>query len=275
MTQWPKAPYRWTVGEQEYISVPFTWDLPGIRSEILNGNLFSDKRPIVGGPAVRLMPWYLADVATVDIGDYPGVLQMINQQATRTTVGCPNRCGFCGVLKIEPDYRELADWPDLPILCDNNLLAASRAHFIRVVDRLKRHSGIDFNQGLDARLLTYDHAQRLAELDATYRLAWDSTDNERFVLRAISRLRRAGIPRKRMRVYVLIGYEDTPADALYRLETLRFALGIDSNPMRYTPLNAMERDYVGPNWTEIELTRFMRYWSNLRGTGGVPFEEFR
>ncbi len=103
---WPKRPYRWTAHGREHISIPFTWNLPEVRRDIVNGNLFADK-PIVGGPAVRLMPDYLADVADVDVGDYPGVLQMVNPLATKTTVGCPNRCSFCAVPKTEGVFVEL------------------------------------------------------------------------------------------------------------------------------------------------------------------------
>jgi hypothetical protein len=273
-TDWPKGPYRWVEDGRWHISVPFTWNLLALRTELLSGDLFTDERPVVGGPAVMLRPEYLADVAEVRMS-HPGVLQRVNPLATRTTVGCPNRCGFCAVPKIEGEFRELAEWPDLPVLCDNNLLAASVEHFDRVIDRLRRHQGVDFNQGLDARLLTVHHARRLAELDATIRLAWDHVNTERYLLQAVARLRQARIPRARIRCYVLIGYHDTPEDALYRLEVLRYGLGIDPNPMRYTPVDAMDREYVAPGWDEDTLTRFMRYWSNLRGTGGVPFEEFR
>jgi hypothetical protein len=45
--------------------------------------------------------------------------------------------------------------------------------------------------------------------------------------------------------------------------------------MRYNPLDSLVRDsYVGPGWTDRELTRYIRYWSNLRWFRAVPFEEF-
>jgi len=54
------------------------------------------------------------------------------------------------------------------------------------------------------------------------------------------------------------------------------SLGSYTSPMRYNPLDSLVRDsYVGPNWTDRELTRFMRYWSNLRWFRHVPFDEFR
>lgn len=271
---WPAGPYRWQENEREYISIPFTFNLPDVRDEILNGNLLTGK-PIVGGPAVKMMPKYLADIAEIG-GDIQGVLQKVNPLATRTTIGCPNKCGFCAIGQglIEPEYQELEDWPDLPIICDNNLLASSTRHFDRVIDRLKHHKGVDFNQGLDARLLTDYHAQRLAEVDGTIRLAWDHINSEQAVLRAIARLRQAGIPRKRMQCYVLIGCKDTPEDALYRLETVYWSLGILPNPMRYVPLDSLTRHYVGENWTHEELTRMQRYWSNIKHLGGIPYHEF-
>ena len=53
---------------------------------------------MVGGPAVELMPDYLAGLEHITIGRHmPGVLQRVNPLATRTTEGCTRSCGFCGV----------------------------------------------------------------------------------------------------------------------------------------------------------------------------------
>ncbi len=267
--KWPKAPYTWQDNGKLHISIPFTWDLPEVRRYIEQVSM----PVIVGGPAVRLLPDYLEDVAEIGT-DCPGILQKINPCATRTTIGCPNKCKFCAVPVIEGGFQELEDWPDGTIICDNNLLAASRPHFDKVIDRLKGKCGVDFNQGLDAAYLTQYCADRLAELDCLVRLAWDRISDEHRILAAVTKLRKAGIPRSKIRCYVLIGYNDTPEDALYRLETLRFGLRVDPNPMRYTPIYSLEREYVAESWTEKELTRYMRYWSNLRGTAGVPFAEF-
>jgi len=175
MADWPKKPYYWAEADTGFASIPFTWNLPEVRSEI-EQSLFWHKW-IVGGPAVELAPDYFADMHEVAIGhNMPGVLQRINPDATRTTVGCPNQCAFCAVPCIEPEYGELDDWPDKPILCDNNLLAATAAHFDRVCDRLEKHPWCDFEQGLDARLLSEHHAKRLARLpQAMVRLSLDHT----------------------------------------------------------------------------------------------------
>ena len=176
---------------------------------------------------------------------------------------------------LADELRELDDWPVRPIVCDNNLLACSQAHFDSVIDKLKPLTGVDFNQGLDARLLTDYHAGRLAELDCMVRLAFDHVRYEGQFMVAYERLRKVGLPKKRIRVYVLIGYDDTSEDALYRLRLVD-SLGVMPNPMRYNPLDTLVRDgYVGKNWTDSELRRVMRYWANLRFVGAVPFEEWR
>jgi len=255
------------------LSVVFTWDLPKAYSRAvwLHQEGF---HVIAGGPAVTLMKDYLSDVAEIAT-DWPEALQHHNPQATFTSRGCIRNCPFCAVPRIEGQLRELDDWPVKPIVCDNNLLACSRRHFDTVIDKLKPLPGVDFNQGLDARLLTQYHADRLAELDCMTRLAFDHVNDEETLQAAYEKLRRAKIPKKRIRVYVLIGYHDTPEDALYRLQVVA-KLGIDPNPMRYNPLDTMRRDsYVGPGWTDRELARYVRYWANLRWFRAVPFENFR
>jgi hypothetical protein len=256
------------------LSVPFTWNLRHARQRAAWLQT-QGYRVLAGGPAVRLMPAYLADVATIE-EDWPGAVQKHNPFATFTTRGCVRKCPFCAVPVIEGAFRELETWPVAPIVCDNNILASSRAHFDRVVDRLKpvAHLGIDFNQGLDARLMTARHADRLAELGCLARLALDHASLESAFLRAFQHLRDAGFPKHSIRCYVLIGYNDTPEDALYRLRLVD-SLGIKPFPMRYQPLDALRKNaHVGHNWTEEELRRFVRYWARIRYFHHIPFEEF-
>lgn len=263
---------EWIEGDHAYISVVFSWEVQKVymRAAALRQEGYHVH---VGGPAA-MMQWHVFSGISNGMSHIPA-LRRHNPNATFTSRGCIRKCEFCVVPKVEGDLWELPHWDPKPIVCDNNLLACSKEHFDKVVDSLKPIPGIDFNQGLDARLLRKYHAERLAELDLAFvRFAWDDVKHERSIHRAYDLLRGAGIPKSKIRVYVMIGYKDTPDDALYRLTELR-ELGIMPNPMRYQPLLATERDqYVDEHWTEEELTRYMRYWANLAYAGGIPFEEF-
>lgn len=78
---------------------------------------------------------------------------------------------------------------------------------------------------------------------------------------------------------MLVGFKDTPDDALYRVQTIH-RLGSLPFPMRYQRLDANKRNELsdwaeGNGWTHHDLVRFVRYWGNLRITGKIPFSEFR
>ena len=203
-------------------------------------------------------------------------LEHHNLSATFTTRGCIRQCSFCAVPKIEGEFRELDSWDPKPIVCDNNLLASSNKHFGKVIDSLKPFVGVDFNQGLDIRLLSSYHIERLQELDRPMiRFAWDDVKDEAAFVDAINQMVSAGFAKSRISVYVLIGWNDSPEDALYRFVTLRDVLRIVTFPMRYQSLTSLKyNDYVAPGWTDAELKKMMRYWSGQRFFRAVPYDEF-
>lgn len=272
MYKWLKDIAEWEIGKNLYLSVPFTWMLPkamSIASQYKG-------RVIAGGPAVDLMPDYLSGVAEIGIDPIIPPLSVHNPLATFTTRGCPNKCGFCAVPKIEGDLIELTDWPVRPVVCDNNLLAASKKHFDKVIDRLKIFPYVDFNQGIDARRFRRHHASRMAELRSVkIRFAFDHFKNgmEAALHDAIQLARAEGL--KNFGVYVLIGYNDSPDDALYRLNKVK-ELGILPNPMRYQPLNCLRKnEYVHHNWSEKTLKKTMRYYSRQAWLKCIPFDEYQ
>lgn len=271
---WGSGVVEWTLGETAFVSAVFSWNAQKayMRCKFYQADGYNVR---CGGQAVYQNPALFAEFDTSGSAD---ALMHHNPQATFTSRGCIRRCSFCLVPILEGGLVELDHWEVRPIVCDNNLLATSGKHFDSVVDRLVASGleGIDFNQGLDARLLTDYHAGRLAELppDTIIRLAWDNIKTEKLYLDAFGKLREAGIRLRQIRTYVLIGYEDTPEDALYRLETVR-GLRTWPNPMRYQPLDSVRKNqFVGDCWTDALLTRYMRYWSNLRYTGGFSFAEY-
>jgi len=270
MCEWSKDIARWKVGKTLYLSVPFTWLLPAARSAAL-----AYPGPVqAGGPAVQLMPDYLADVAVVNQPCPVEPLVFHNPFATFTSRGCPNACPFCAVPQLEGDLVELSDWRPAPIICDNNLLAASWTHFSRVIDRLMCMPAVDFNQGLEARLLTAFHTRLLARLKRPkIRFAFDHVDDEAALADAISLCRKHGL--KDFGVYVLIGFRDSPEDALYRLEKVK-EWGIRPNPMRYQPLDSLVKNgYVAPGWTDRQLKDMMRFFSNDIHLGHLKYVDYR
>lgn len=277
-SDWVKGILEWREGFTGFLSIPFSWLLPEALERVRGPHLYV-RNWVVGGPAVKMRPEFFKDEPNVIVRDtYPGVLQRTNPLATRTSIGCPRRCQFCavGLGMVEgEEYLELDDWPNLPIVCDNNLTYASRSHFDKVIDRLKKHKEVEINQGIDAALLTPYHAGRLAELNIVVRISWDNSRYDKDIVRAVTNLRRAGFPRRKIRCYVLIGFDDSPEDARYRLETLWFGLGIRTFPMRYVPPGHLEKFYVNPEttWTDRELKRFMKYWTQAN-LWGIPFDDF-
>ena len=99
MYQWSKGIASWKVGNTLYLSVPFTWlmlEAHGMATE-------HKGKVIAGGPAVKLIGAEWAK--TPETCSY-NTLAFHNPCATFTTRGCPNKCKFCAVPKIEGDFKE-------------------------------------------------------------------------------------------------------------------------------------------------------------------------
>lgn len=171
-----------------------------------------------------------------------------------TTRGCVRRCPFCVVPEKEGQLRVVGDlysfWqPETGFmkvrLLDNNLTAAPWEHFQTVLEQLILHQLlVDFCQGLDARLLTDDHAQLLARvrLWKQIHIAWDHVQDETAVRRGIEVLRRH-MSLRRVMCYVLIGFDTTPEEDLYRVETLR-GLGVDPFVMPFDKHDAYQAAFA-------------------------------
>ena len=255
------------------MSVVFTWDLPKARAL---AQAQRGKRVVVGGPATMLLPGYFDGVATVcnDPGDTRPI-KLHNVDACRTSQGCNRGCKFCAVKIIEGDFQELGVEDLSPVICDSNFLQSSDAHFNRVIDAAKSLPWVDSNQGLDARILTQQRAERLCELNLiAARFAWDNDADEDRIMRGIELMRTCGYPKSKLFVYCLVNFKEDPAAALHRVSTLR-KLGITGFPMRYQPLDTLKRNsYVAPQWDEHELKRFCYYWSRLSWVSGIPYDDF-
>ncbi len=256
--QWRKGLATWADGRKLYISVPFTWLVEDARKLAKKW----DGDVVIGGPGI-MEPSQFIEFEPVFLH---------NPCATFTTRGCPNACSFCAVPKLEGDLKEIPDFRPAPLICDNNLLAASKKHIERVVAKIKQFPFVDFNQGLEARLFTSEVADLLGTLRCKVRFAFDDWNCEAVVKDAVELCR--SCTTKDIGIYCLIGYDDDPESARARLELVR-SWGVLPNPMRYQTLDAKKKnEYVHPNWTEKKLAATMRYYSRLNWLGHIPFEEY-
>lgn len=247
---WAKSIIHWTDNARVFISVAFTWHLP-LAKTLASWYKQAGYFVYVGGPAVDLMPDYINGIADQVGGAFnPAPLRKHNPDATFTSRGCIYQCKFCAVPRIEGELKELANWQPAPIICDNNLLATSQKHFDQVIDRVKCFKRVDFNQGLDIRMLNSHHIDRLKELKLPkLRIAFDHIEMENKVMATIDTLLAAGFPKSRITCYVLFGFNDHPDDAMYRVMLVK-SKGIRPFPQRYQAIEGdqalRKNSWVGP-----------------------------
>jgi len=184
--------------------------------------------------------------------------------------GCNRSCGFCivplkeGKLHPVADIHQFWNGQERLTLMDNNL-AGDTEHFRLIIKQVIKHKiQTDFNQGLDIRLIDDEKAKMLSKVRLWdgYRLrfAWDSLDVEQDVMRGISVLTKYMKPYKLM-FYVLIGYDSTADEDLYRVEMLK-SLGIRSFVMPFDRTSEYQRDFAryvnGQIYTKVAWPDYKR-----------------
>lgn len=164
------------------------------------------------------------------------------------TRGCIRKCSFCfvpekeGKIHIDPStpngIYDIWDGKSKDItLMDNNILAMPD-YFKHICGQIRNENlRVDFNQGLDIRLLTNDLIQELKAIKhKAYHFAWDGKQDltEKFKW-LYSEL-------KRCTVYVLVGYDSTFPNDLKKFNILK-EIGHNGFCMRYETV-AQDRAYT-------------------------------
>ena len=118
------------------------------------------------------------------------------------TRGCPNRCGWCVVPKKEGTVVPYMDVDDIAIdgrvrlvLMDNNILAAGGYCIEQFNKIINKGYSVDFNQALDARLMTDEFAELMARIkwiDGVIRFGCDTKAQIEDCERAIQMLEKKG-----------------------------------------------------------------------------------
>jgi Fe-S oxidoreductase len=122
--------------------------------------------------------------------------------------------------------------------------------------QIKQSRYVDFNQGVDARLITEKKMKKLSEINVRpLRIAFDHYGMREIYERAVRLAAKYNI--RELSNYLLYNYEDKPCDLYYRMRMnvdLCEELGITiySFPMKYHPIEDPEyfknRDFIGIHW---------------------------
>lgn len=147
------------------------------------------------------------------------------------TRGCPRGCDFCIVGKKEglrsrkvADLTEFWDGQKNIVLCDPNILACKdwRNLLEQLVDS---GATIDFNQGLDIRLMTQEKAEMLNRCRIKeIHFAWDRYQDKDIILPKLKLYAEVGKFKPHSHnaiVYTIVNFDTTWEQDLERIYTLR------------------------------------------------------
>ncbi len=185
------------------------------------------------------------------------------------TRGCPNKCSWCFVPEKEGDIYAHADIEEFArhkdvVLMDNNVLAHS--HGIQQIEKIATLGlKVDFNQGLDARLIDDGIARRLSKIKwlNPLRLACDQKGQIETVRKAVELLRWHNVTPRTYFCYVLVNDVE---DALERIKMLK-GMNIDPFAQPY-------RDKKGTAPTKAQR-RFSRWVNHKAIFKSVVWEDYK
>lgn len=118
---------------------------------------------------------------------------------------------------------------------------------------------VDFNQGIDARLINEQNIKILSTIPIRpFRFAYDSIDDTNIFNRATKLAIENNV--RHFSNYILYNWEDKPEDLWIRLNNAvslysENGANIDafSFPMKYAPINEKDRSYIGQYWNKKYL----------------------
>ncbi len=119
---------------------------------------------------------------------------------------------------------------------------------------------VDFNQGIDARLVTNENMKIISQLPIyPFRLAYDSIKETKIYTKSFKIAVKNGITS--FSNYILYNWEDTPEDLWNRLHNAAILYNQAgpkvrgfSFPMKYAPIYSTDRTFIGKHWNKKYLT---------------------
>jgi uncharacterized protein (DUF2461 family) len=183
-----------------------------------------------------------------------------------TTRGCIRKCHFCivpekeGKMRVEGDIYDIWDGKSKElIILDNNILALPE-HFFKISAQIKKEGlRVDFNQGLDHRLLTQEIWNELISLRhiREIRFAFDDISYKPSVMRALKIMK---AKKWQTRWYIYIGENDTFDTVFERMKILQEA-------KQFVYVMRDKKVYKEPKYIALAS------WGNTMGAFKMPFED--
>lgn len=184
-----------------------------------------------------------------------------------TTRGCIRKCKFCIVPQKEGKFEVVGDIYDFwdgkskeIVLFDNNILVSPK-HFKMICSQIRKEKlKVDFNQGLDCRLLTEDIVKELKKTKCiAHRFAFDNIKDMSHVEKAIKLLDKYNI---KAMWYILVGFDSTFEEDIERIDYITY---------KEHRAFAMKHKKVKDNNKYTQLARWTNspLWRNA-----MPFKDF-
>lgn len=187
------------------------------------------------------------------------------------TRGCVRNCPWCIVPRKEGEIRPAGTWQEIKrpdsreiLFLDNNVLASE--HGLQQIEEMGHEEvWVDFNQGLDARLITPEVAKLLRRLHwiRFIRLSCDTSAMLPVIERAITYMKEAGIAPSRFWAYMLV--QDV-------VEAEHRALALES--MGVIPFAQPYRDYDGGEPPD-DQRRFANWVNKREAFKSCAFKDFK
>lgn len=188
------------------------------------------------------------------------------------TRGCPRGCGFCHVAAKEgrksykvADLSEFWRGQRRIVLCDPNILACPD-HMVLLHQLVESKATVEFNQGLDIRLITDKNLDLLKriKLDLIH-FAYDRWQDKEIIeprLKAFKEATGYNRSKGRVMVYILVNYDTTIEQDLHRIQFCR-ELEFSPYPMIY------DKEHCDPVYRKLQ-----RWCNNFIFWGCPTFEEY-
>lgn len=232
----------------------------------------NDPEPYRGGTGYGIMSVLDDEIEnmTPDYSIYPNFENAIGF----LTRGCIRKCKWCVVPKKEGDIRQVTSIEKISagrrdiVLMDNNFLAADRDFVKEQLSIVAKNKyRIDFNQGLDARLIDEENADWLSKCKYIryLRFSCDTMSMLPHIKNTVNLLRKSGYS-KDVFVYVLA------QDLQESIERIKELTSIDK---KITPFCQPYRDFINNTEPPVELKRLAR-WCNIQSIRKtISFEEYK